>query len=355
VKTKLVALAAVAVLATGVAVSTAFAGQAGSLKAGSSSIVVSGFGSSTDDEAYEDFYAPWSKAKGIGVRMDGASQDIVAKLSAATAAGNVPWSLARAEQEDEVVLIQKGLLRPIPASLRKKLVRAAYPGGVDRYGVAFIDFTTVLVCNPKVAKRCPTTPKQFFDLKHFPGPRMMYANGWIDNLVLALEADGVPRNKLFPLDVNRALRKLDTIKGSIHLWWDSSGQSEQAMRDGEVAMGTIWNGRASLLADAGMKVSYTGSVANRELYVVPRDAPNPQAGFSLMLWYAQHPRAQAVFTAARRNALANPRELKYLPKSLVATLSTAPQNINQSVHLDFNWVVKNRDRVFKRWQDWVTR
>lgn len=353
-KTRLVLLATTAVLVTCAGVSVAFAGPATTRKAGSSSIVVSGFGSATDDEAYKDFYQPWSKATGIGVQMDDASQDIVAKLSAATAAGQVPWSLARAEEEDETVLIQKHLLQPLPASLRKKLVKAAYPGGVDRYGVAFLDFTTVLICNPKVAKRCPTTPKQFFDLKHFPGPRMMYADGWIDNLILALEADGVPRNKLFPLDVNRALRKLDTIKSSIHLWWNSSGQSEQAMRDGEVAMGTIWNGRASLLADAGMRVSYTGSIANRELLVVPRKAPNAKAGFSLMLWYATHPRAQATFTAARRNALSNPKELKYLPKSLVATLSTAPQNIKKSVHIDFKWVVKNRNRVFTRWQDWVT-
>jgi mannopine transport system substrate-binding protein len=202
--------------------------------------------------------------------------------------------------------------------------------------------------------RCPTTPKDFFDVQHFPGPRMMYANGWIDNLVLALEADGVPKNKLFPLDVDRAFRKLDTIKSSIHVWWNSSGQSEQAMRDGEVVMGTIWNGRASLLADSGFKISYAGSVANREYYVVPRKAPNPQAAFSLMQWYATHPGPQAAFTAKRRNALSNPKELKDLPSWLVATLSTAPQNLKQSVHIDYHWVVNNRDSVFKRWQDWVT-
>ena len=35
----------------------------------------------------------------------------------------------------------------------------------------------------------------------------------------ALVADGVPKDKLYPLDLDRAFKKLDEIKPHIKVWW----------------------------------------------------------------------------------------------------------------------------------------
>ncbi len=38
-------------------------------------------------------------------------------------------------------------------------------------------------------------------------------------------ADGVAPDALYPLDVDRAFRKLEQIKPHIAVWWTSGGQS----------------------------------------------------------------------------------------------------------------------------------
>jgi spermidine/putrescine-binding protein len=321
------------------------------------SVVFSGFGSSTDEAADTHFFKPFTKATGVPVKIDASSEEIVAKLRAAKQAGNVPWSLIRAEEEDLVVLIGDGLIEPIPAALKAKLDAQFSPGTVTDYGVPYIDYSAVLVCDTKVVDPCPATMADFWDTGHFKGPRTMYADGWLDNLVFALEADGVPADDIFPLDVDRAFRKLDEIRDSIDVWWTNSEQAEQIFRDGEVAMGPIWSGRAALLAssDEGFQVQFDGAVQARELWVVPKGAPNAEVGFALMEWYATHPKAIAAFMTERRNGIPSPDAYKHVATEIAAALPTAPQNAANVVQVDFDWVTANRDNVFKRYQEWLTR
>ena len=53
---------------------------------------------------------------------------------------------------------------------------------------------------------------------------------------MAALADGVPPDKVYPLDVDRAFASLEKIKPHISVWWDSGGQAMQLMKDGEVDM-----------------------------------------------------------------------------------------------------------------------
>jgi spermidine/putrescine-binding protein len=199
--------------------------------------------------------------------------------------------------------------------------------------------------------------REFWDTKQFPGRRTLYADGWLDNVMFALEADGVAKDELFPLDVDRAFGKLDQIRKSVNVWWTNSEQAEQIFRDGEVAMGPIWSGRAALLAASSPKfqLAFDGAIAAREFLVVPKGAPNPEAGFALMEWYATHPRAQAEFITERRNGLSNPKAFDYISPKIANTISTAPENAEQSVPVDFDWVVENRDETYRRWQEWLTK
>ena len=57
-----------------------------------------------------------------------------------------------------------------------------------------------------------------FDTKKFPGKRTFYKWSAPGVIEIALLADGVPADKLYPLDLDRAFKKLDTIKSDI-VWW----------------------------------------------------------------------------------------------------------------------------------------
>ena len=75
-------------------------------------------------------------------------------------------------------------------------------------------------------------------------------NNPVRTLQFALVADGVPLDKVFPIDVDRAFKKLEQIKPHIKVWWTQGNQSQQLMRDGEVDMMVMWNARASELPRA---------------------------------------------------------------------------------------------------------
>jgi putative spermidine/putrescine transport system substrate-binding protein len=48
-------------------------------------------------------------------------------------------------------------------------------------------------------------------VRRFPGPRSL-RNHPVDNLEFALLADGAAMDKLYPIDMDRAFRKLDEIR-----------------------------------------------------------------------------------------------------------------------------------------------
>ncbi len=67
----------------------------------------------------------------------------------------------------------------------------------------------------------PETPRQSFKIctipKRFPRKRCLFKYPQFSAVPeSALLADGVPRDKLYPLDVDKALAKLDTIKSRLY-------------------------------------------------------------------------------------------------------------------------------------------
>ncbi len=115
------------------------------------------------------------------------------------------------------------------------------------YSVAYEFYSTVIGYNKKTLKKTPQSWADFWNVKAFPGTRAL-RNDPQTVLEAALLADGVSRDKLYPLDVDRAFKKLQQIKPDITVWWTSGGQSAQLLHDGEVDMTMIWNGRASARA-----------------------------------------------------------------------------------------------------------
>ena len=125
----------------------------------------------------------------------------------------------------------------------------------------------------------PQSWADFWDVKKFPGTRSLYNNA-PRALAFALLADGVPPDKLYPMDIDRAFKKLDQIKPHIKVWWTQGNQSQQLIRDGEVDMMAIWNARASELAAQGVPVElvWNGADVGITMWGVAKGAPNRKLG-----------------------------------------------------------------------------
>jgi putative spermidine/putrescine transport system substrate-binding protein len=73
---------------------------------------------------------------------------------------------------------------------------------------------------------------------------------------VALLADGVEPSKLYPLDVDRALKKIEAIKPNINVWWSSGPQLALLLKDGEIDLELIWGSRLAAVLKVRGKVGY---------------------------------------------------------------------------------------------------
>lgn len=66
----------------------------------------------------------------------------------------------------------------------------------------------------------PKSWAEFWDIKALPGARTMadMASG-APNLELALISDGVPMDKVYPIDIDRAFRSMSRIKPAVTKFW----------------------------------------------------------------------------------------------------------------------------------------
>src|SRR3954452_13084146 len=199
---------------------------------------------------------PSAKKLGITINAD-SIPDAWPAIKSQVASGKPTW---------DVVDVPTGYcLRGGEQGLLEKLDFSKLPNGAampeayrSAYSVAYEFYSSVLAYSQKKfsAEAAPNSWADFWDVKKFPGRRAL-RNHPIATLEAALMADGVAPDKLYPLDVDRAFKKLEEIKPNITVWWTSGAQSAQLLNDGEVDMEMAWNGRVSAVAKEGAKVSFT--------------------------------------------------------------------------------------------------
>ena len=210
------------------------------------------------------------------------------------------------------------------------------------YSVAYEFYSSVLGYSTKKypdAAAAPKTWADFWDVKKFPGRRAL-RNHPLATLEAALMADGVAPDKLYPLDVDRALRKLEEIKPHITVWWTSGAQSAQLLNDGEVDMVMAWNGRVSALIKEGAKVGYTynqGILQNTSLCIL-KGAPNLATAVKF-LNEAVDPVHQANLPLHIDYGPANPKafDTNVISEARAKELPSAPENARRQALMSYAW------------------
>lgn len=115
---------------------------------------------------------------------------------------------------------------------------------ISKYGSAFAYDSSVYTDG------VPTQIEDFFDTDEFPGKRVINATNPRGVLEAALVADGVDPEELFPLDVDRALAKLETIKSDL-IFAPSFTAIQQNIVDKQATMTITLTGRLAIINDSG--------------------------------------------------------------------------------------------------------
>src|SRR5688572_29566586 len=182
----------------GAAALAAGAGFAGGAQAQAKEVVLANFGGDAVKAMTEAFVVPYEK-KGAGKMVIDGSGPSNGKIKTMVSAKNVTWDVVDSGLGGTGELGPLGLLEEIDYSIVDK--NKVTPGFTYKYGVCNYMFSTVMAWDSSKVKEKPTLA-DFFDFKKYPGKRLMRKDSQA-MYELALMADGVPKDKLYPLDVPR--------------------------------------------------------------------------------------------------------------------------------------------------------
>ncbi len=257
----------------------------------------------------------------------------------------VEWDLMQGPAEGLVVFGRQGLLERLDYSGidRSKLV----PGTAHDTFV-LTDFAAYCVgWNTKNVKKNP--PKDWAGLWAHDGRIGLWKRPF-QTLEVALLADGVPLNGLYPLNLDRGFASLEKIRKKL-VWWNSGAQGAQLLLDGEIDAGAIWNGRVHdpKVSGAPVDFHFNQSLLVSDAWGIPKGAPN-KAEAMQMLALALSPAAQAAFAKVIPYGPVNRDALAMLDDKTKAVLPTAGPT-NTMLNVDY-WA-EHGPAVVERFNKWV--
>ena len=210
-------------------------------------LVFSSWGGTTQDAQKAAWAEKFMVSTGINVVQDGPTD--YGKLKAMVEANGVTWDVVDVEGDYAAQAGPKGLLEKLDFTVIDKT--KLDPRFVTDYSVGSFYYSFVIGCNVDAVAACPKSWADLFDTAKFPGKRTFYKWSAPGVIEAALLADGVAADKLYPLDLDRAFKKLDTIKSDI-IWWSGGAQSQQLIASAEAPFGSVWNGRMTALEKSGV-------------------------------------------------------------------------------------------------------
>ena len=315
-------------------------------------------GGSVYEAEAETIFADFTADTGVTVTDD--YNEAATKFFASAEAGSVPWSLVLFPTvNDAATAAEDGLLEKIDTSIVPvdKLVDGTY----TEYGIEVGTFGMVLAWDDEAyADEKPSEMADLWDLDTFPGKRCFFNNpqyGW--TLEAALLADGVAADELYPLDVDRALAKLDEIKSEI-VWWDGGAASIEAFENGSCDIGILWANRAfTALSENGFPMDITWNEAgySNSVWSIPAGAPNAAAAQALMAHVINNVEGQIAFASKVPTPI--PASLKDLspadfPEDVQSFLPVG-ENVAGSVLQDSDYYLENLDAVLDQFNRWVAQ
>lgn len=274
--------------------------------------------------------------------------------------GRIPVDAQFLVETHQIALDKAGFLDRIDYDAMRFTNPADIEPAVRKPGmVGAMLLATVLVYNRDAFadSRRPHSWADFWNVRAFPGPRSLpdIKSGFVE-LEFALLADGVAPGRLYPLDVDRALRSLSRIRRNIAGFWETGTEAMQLMERGDAVLGALWNGRAQDLIDHGAPLAIEWNQAKRHnvYWSVLKGAPNA-ANAQRFLDFALQPKVQAELAHLSHYGPTNRQAARHIAPEVAAKLPSAPDHLRASFEEDARWWLENLPRVTERWNAWLLR
>ena len=340
--------------------------------AAAQSVTAVSWGGSFGRAVNEGVNIPFTDATGIQVIVEDYNGGL-AQIRAQVEVGNIQWDVIDLEIADAVRGCDEGLLEPIdinslpPGPDGTPAAEDFAPEGKTECGVGHLWWSTVYAYNPdNIPGDKPATMADFFDLEKFPGRRGMRRVPQV-NLEFALIADGVPLDEVYatldtPEGLNRAFRRLDTIKDRV-VWWEAGAQPPQMLADGEVVMSTAYNGRifnAQVLENQPFVIVWDGQLLDIGVIGVVAGTPRMEEALRYLA-FSTSAEAQArigrriSYSPARRSGVPLVTTHVAAGVEMAPHMPAGPENAKRALRYDWAWWVDNQDEMNDRFAAWLAR
>jgi len=324
--------------------------------ASGATLTTMGWGGEWDRRINESYYQPYSDRSGTPIRV--IPYD-TAKVLAMHQARSMALDFIDGGGLDTPRFIEKGTVDPIDWSIVDKSALTPNQLRYGDYAIGSSTLSYVMVYSKLKwpGEDHPRNWRDFWDVQRFPGARAFGKYTAYPTIEFALLADGVPMDKLYPLDLDRAFKSLDRLKPHITSWWDTAGQQQQLMEDREVDLMYVWNGRGLVtIRDRGApyqfmwnEAAYQGEV---EAWMCMKGRPHAREGMQIMNWLGR-PEPQAAFARLMYYGPTNLKAYQLLDPAFGRLLPSHPDNLKVQFHIDWSWWAKNYDATQKRFAEWL--
>ncbi|WP_455373520.1 extracellular solute-binding protein [Limibacillus halophilus] len=327
-------------------------------------------------EAYHKPYM--AKNPDVNIINDESSAEAVAKLRAMSEAGNVTWDVVDVVAADAIRLCDEGLALEIDPDKDLAPAPDGTPASEDFGDLLVSDcfipqivYSTTFGYRTDVAEWGGKTPDDIcdvFDLENFPGKRSLEKRP-INNVEWALLCDGVAAEDVYDVlsteeGVDRALAKLGTIKDDT-IWWSAGAETPQRLADGEVVIGSTYNGRLfSVIEEQKQPVAmlWDWQVFDLDGWIIPAGLSDERKKRALDYIYfatdTQRLADQAKYISygpARKSSAPLVGKHADLGIEMAPHMPTDPENAKNTLLYNYEWWADNRDDLDAKFQAWLTQ
>jgi putative spermidine/putrescine transport system substrate-binding protein len=305
------------------------------------------------------FFEPYAKATGTKITEDEYNGEI-AKIRAMVESNSVSWDVIDEDSGRAIQGCAEGILETIDWG-KLGLDRSKFLGA-DKYDCAVpnILYATVIAYDKDKLPNGPTKITDFFDLQKFPGKRGLQKDPFM-NLEWALIADGVPLNDVYkvlatPEGVDRAFKKLDTIKKDV-VWWEAGAQPPQLLADGQVVMTSAWNGRiydANKNSGKHFQIMWDAQGLDWDLWVIPKGDPRLDDAYKFIA-FASTPEQMADQTHYISYGPANKDAIAHVDPAILPNLPTATENMKDALLTDPIFWGDKGEELRQRFTAWLAQ
>lgn len=303
-------------------------------------IVVAGWGGSRTAAMREVMFKPFEAATGIRVRDDGPPE--AAKVKAQADSGNVTWDVLDTDIPAILTMAKNGHLQKIDYAKLDAARLGAIPKVLHHeYGLGHLIYGFNIVYNTKTfpTGKHPQTWADVWDGAKFKGGRSFPFRGGISpQLEVAVIADGVAIDKVYPLDVERAWKAYDRVRPLVTKWYANHAEAIQLVSKGEIDVCCTVGPRGIVAKKEGapVDVEYAGGKLAPDNWAIVKGTKNLDAVYQF-LNFAIDPKVQAELAKRIPYGPSSTDAFKYLSEAEAKDLNTSPDNLKKQFWTDIAW------------------